>query len=821
MKKKSVKQSDFLKNYLQQHDMVYELMPTEWLSGIPMANGEIGIMLWGENNRIHLTLDKNDVWEIREIIPDYSEFNYQNLKNLLLNKEFGKAKQIFESKVAQRNNKKVHPTRLPLPRVEIEFPSNIKEFDSRLDLFSAICNGRIKLKNFQIPLHFRCYVHSQTNLVIFRFNIRHCEGIDTEKISNLIQNIKLSTSIEHLKAKGNALHPNQLSAYKTLKSWGYKDPVSYKDAWNEIDFHWQEIPEYGGYLIGRKMIADHSAESHSIIILISLEGGTDETYKDKIVDLKTFWEEKIVNQLKCEDTSQLVKEHKEFWNDYWSKSFVSIPDSKLENLFYLELYKLGSSSRKGKLPCSLQGLWTKDGTMPPWSGDYHLDMNIQETYWPTYPTNHLDVAEPLNRFLLGNKKRFEENCQNFFGFKGVHSGCAIGRNGERVFGYYTAEYWPGNIVWAVHNLWLYWRFTWDKRFLKRRLLPYLEDCFSTYSHLLEEDENGYLCLPISYSPEYYENQPKSWGKNATGEIGLIRFLIHALKEAYAILQIDNDREEYFEKLLYELDYPADLSGFQIYEGEQLNFSHRHFSHLMPIHPLGLVTRDGDRDDQYLIESSLKKIREMGTGNWTGWSWPWMSLIASRAGNGEMAWKMLQDYFCFITPNSFHINGDPRKFGLSHFTYNPMTLEAGFCSIAAVSEMLIQSWNGIIRIFPTIPEFWKDAYFQSLRTERAFLIDALLLNRKILFVKIKSLAGNECIIENSFGFKTKLFDQKFSEMKTFKQTEMLKFNTVKGETYFIARSLMSLQDSKHLKDKVHIEKLDSKSNWFGKKRFPSF
>ena len=80
---------------------------------------------------------------------------------------------------------------------------------------------------------------------------------------------------------------------------------------------------------------------------------------------------------------------------------------------------------------------------------------------------------------------------------------------------------------------------------------------------------------------------------------------------------------------------------------------------------------------------------------------WMSLIASRSGNGNMAWQMLDAYAnWFIRPNTFHINGDPRRAGFSLFDYDPMTLEAGFGAAAAVMEMLLQSHGGRIRVFPT-------------------------------------------------------------------------------------------------------------------------
>jgi hypothetical protein len=79
--------------------------------------------------------------------------------------------------------------------------------------------------------------------------------------------------------------------------------------------------------------------------------------------------------------------------------------------------------------------------------------------------------------------------------------------------------------------------------------------------------------------------------------------------------------------------------------------------------------------------------------------------------------------CFCSPNSFHLNGDQCKAGYSNYTYDPFTLEGNFAFASAIQEMLLQSHNGLIRIFPAIPNAWKEVSFTNLRTEGAFLVSA--------------------------------------------------------------------------------------------------
>jgi hypothetical protein len=184
----------------------------------------------------------------------------------------------------------------------------------------------------------------------------------------------------------------------------------------------------------------------------------------------------------------------------------------------------------------------------------------------------------------------------------------------------------------------------------------------------------------------------------------------------------------------------------------------------------------------------------------------------------MAWKMLDDYFHFIQPNTLHINGDPRKFGVSQFTYDPMTLEAGFAYAAAVMEMLLQSWNGIIRVFPALPDFWHNAYFQNLRAEGAFLVTAKFSDGQVTFVEIESEVGGVCRVRNPFVSDAALVDTRTGEQSVLSGSE-LTFGTEPGGCYCLTSAERELSEE----DLAHVMpcRPESESNWFGVKQLPRF
>ncbi len=778
-----------MEDYLKQHDLIYEKAPVEWSCGIPLANGEIGALIWGDGNPLKITLDKYDNWELRTAKPTDPRYNYSGLRKLLSEKKFEEARRVFMDLTRFSGRiEEPYPTRIPLPRVELNFTDHVEEFTARLHIYDAVATGSMTSKNGMVQ--WRCFVHSNRNLIVVELKY-----LDKTRLKSV------KVGLNHLDER----------VKKALKNWGYPVPVY----GSENGYNWliQKFPAEnaagGGYVVAWKLVEKSLTEETLYISVLS--------FNDSTTPLESAL--KMISEATNMNFEALLESHQEFWRSFWSKSFIAIPDSRLENLFYVELYKLACCSM-GKYPCPLQGLWPQDGVLPPWSGDYHLDMNVEETYWPVYASNHLDLGKPLYEQSWKNLPKFKQMCREFFGFDGAWSRCEMALDGTPIYGYWTTNFWPGNGAWLSHMYWLHWLYSQDKDFLKERAYPMMREFMKTYLNLLELWSDGRYHIPLSNSPEWEENRPEAWGSDTTCDLAFIRWLATSLLETVKILNIEDPDEPRWRDILEKLtDYPKDENGLQIFKGQPLTHSHRHPSHLIPIHPLGILNIEGSEEDRRIIYRSIETLLLRGTGEWAGWSFPWMSIIASRVKMPNMAWHMLQMYFYFIKPNTFHMNGDYRRFGACAYAYQAMTLEAGFCAVAAIMEMLLQSWGGRVRVFPAIPEFWKDAYFHKLRAEGAFLVTSKLKDRRVEYVIIESEAGNVCEVVNPFNEA----EVSVINMKTGKERILsggiLKFETEKGGAYLLKPSSKPLTEIDL--SYMSFERGPSEKNWFGVKKIPRF
>ncbi|MDR1814271.1 MAG: alpha-L-fucosidase, partial [Tannerella sp.] len=441
----------------------------------------------------------------------------------------------------------------------------------------------------------------------------------------------------------------------------------------------------------------------------------------------------------------LEKSHREWWHAYYPESFVSVPDAQIEGFYWNQMYKLASATRSDRMVIDLLGPWYRQTGWP----RIWWNLNIQLAYSPVYTANRLELGESFTRFIDAKRQNFYRNAKEIWGF----DECATvphttDYEGLRGNGTCAPDNYinPGDFTWALHLYWQQYRFSMDESLVtdqqKHAFYPLLKASVNLYLRLLKVGADGKLHLPRLHSPEYNTDGDV----DANYQLSLLRWgceTLLALNERYHF--DDPQISEWQWVLKYLTPYPQDENGLKIGATVAFEHSHRHWSHILMVWPLHVLSLEQPENRDF-VEKSIKHWLTVEDGKQIyGWSSAAASALYSTLGDGENALRCLRAHHNnkqFVMPNTQYIEGSP-------------VIECSIAAAESLQEMLLQSWGGIIRIFPAVPDEWKDAIFSDLRAEGAFLVSARRENGKTQWLKIKSLAGEPCIVRPGFegSFKT--------------------------------------------------------------------
>jgi alpha-L-fucosidase 2 len=452
----------------------------------------------------------------------------------------------------------------------------------------------------------------------------------------------------------------------------------------------------------------------------------------------------------------LLGEHQAAWERFWAVSAVHLPESRMEFVWRYGVYVLGSCSRPGSAPPGLQGLWAMDGVLPPWRGDYHADMNVQEIFWPACASGHLELLDTWCDHMKTESGRARAFTRRFFGTDGTFWPCCTLPRFTSVSCWYTVEYAWSHTGWLGWLVWLRWRYSMDRAWLAETGYPIVADLFRFYRANLEEGADSRLHVPLSTSPEYHENKPDAWCGDPSIDLALIRRCCDWVAEMEAALGID-DLSAYARALHDRLaPYPlTEDKALCLWPGKPLDEPHRHPSHLMAIHPAMDLTIEGDDEAHAIIDASVRQYLSLGQYLWAGHTYAQMisfAAVLDRPGWAYQCLRQLADHW--LGPNGLHFNADLDRCGMSGYAYppgvyGPFTIEANCGASAGISDMLLQGWGDTVRLFPAVPDHWRDAAFRGLVAEGAFRVSALRRDGKTVWARIVAGVARQARVRDPF------------------------------------------------------------------------
>jgi alpha-L-fucosidase 2 len=439
---------------------------------------------------------------------------------------------------------------------------------------------------------------------------------------------------------------------------------------------------------------------------------------------------KRVLSLAAHDIPLLSAKHRQWWKDFWARSFIDIPDKEIERRWYAALYVLGSCSRPGKIAPGLWGCWVT--LYAQWHGDYHLNYNFQAPYYLAYSSNHADLSAPFYQAILAAMPRAKAMAKKH-GWKGVHFPVCIGPwgilpEGEQDHGQRSnAAYAALNFIWQ-------YQYTQDREFLAETAYPYLLEVADFWEDYLKLDGGRYVIRGDAIHEGSGDNM------NPILSLGLLRTLFKNLIAMSKDLGRDEARRAKWQDILDRLsEFPLQQRNgktvFRLTE-KGMDWATGNTLEIQHIFPAGAIGLDSDPK---LLQVCRHTIDEMG--RWTdnnGFS-SWYTVCARIGYDPKTILAKLReecDKHSLANLLLFYGGGGVESCG-------------GFL---AINEMLLQSHDGVIRLFPCWPKD-QDARFGTLRAVGAFLVSAELKRGSIRGVTFVSEKGKACTMQNPWPGKT--------------------------------------------------------------------
>lgn len=761
--------------YGKDYKLWYDAPATVWEEALPLGNGRIGAMVYGNPTQEVYQLNEETLWsgypqdcnnpKAAEVLP-------------LVRKAVDEGDYVKASALWKENAQGPYTARyLPLANLMLSQPTEKQSKNIYRDLNISNATATVTYEADGVKYRRTSFISYPDQVMVVKMEADKKQSVSLDvRLNSLLRYQVKATAQDELLLDGKA------PSYVANRDYDPRQVIYHDQLGLKFKVKVKLLSKGGTYASGDSLLSIRNADEVTLLLSAATDFYQPEI---KLSDCNRTYEELIDRHLK--DYQPLFNrvelslgknspEKEKLPTSQRLKQFAAAPnDNGLLELYYqYGRYLMIASSRPGGLPANLQGIWNHR-VQPPWGSNYTTNINTEMNYWMTETANLPECFTPLSDFIrrlsINGAQTARINYGMDSGWLAHHNSDAWAQTAP-TGGYDTDpkgsprwSCWPLAGVWLCQHLWEHYAFGGDRQYLSQTAYPIMKGAAEFLLQWLQKDpESGKWITNPSTSPEnrfrYMDKngqiQDAELSRSSGMDLGLAWDLLTNCIDASRILNTDAAFRSQLEEVRSNLQPFRIGSKGQLLEWEkefeEIDPKHRHVSHLFALHPGRQILPERDTE----LANACRRTLELRGDGGTGWAMAWKINFWARLHDGNHAFLMLKNGLKYVDATQESIKGGGTYANLFD-AHPPFQIDGNFGGTAGITEMLLQSHAGYIHLLPALPDNWQEGSIHGIRARGGFTIDMEWKKGKITRLSVTSHLGGTCRIREGASEKERTIE----------------------------------------------------------------